>query len=178
MDGLTGRLERALSEAVAALEAGATPAARRSALHGPRHWRTVARVGMEIARRTPGTDLEVVVLSAYSHDTQRWHDGHDPEHGRRAARAVRSLAAAGGVLDLGPDRLRLLTQACAKHADGLVSPDPTIGAAWDSDRLNLWRCGVAPSPGLLSTAAARSAEVYDWSRGVHAAGDQGWTVLG
>jgi hypothetical protein len=35
---------------------------------------------------------------------------------------------------------------------------------------------VAPSRRLLSTAAAQTAEVYDWSRGVHAA-DVGWTEL-
>ena len=88
---------------------------------------------------------------------------------------MRGLAGAG-VLDLSPDRLRLLTQACARHADGLTSADPTIGACWDGDRLNLWRCGVAPARRLLSTAAARSAEVHDWSRGVHA-GDVGWPEL-
>jgi hypothetical protein len=88
---------------------------------------------------------------------------------------VRELAAAG-VLALEPARLRLLCRACARHADGLTSPEPTVGACWDADRPNLWRVGLAPSRRLLSTAAARSAEVYDWSRGVHA-GDVGWPEL-
>jgi uncharacterized protein len=94
----------------------------------------VARVGAELARHTPGADLEVVLLFALSHDTRRWHDGHDPAHGRRAATAVRELAEAG-VLDLAPDRLRLLCRACAGHADGLTSADPTVGVnrrpRWD-----------------------------------------------
>ena len=171
MDGLSGRLERA----VEALAASATPAALGSALHGPRHWRAVARVGAELARRTPGVDAEVVLLFAYSHDTQRWHDGHDPDHGRRAAAAVRELAEAG-VLDLDPERLGLLCRACAGHADGLTSPEPTVGACWDADRLNLWRVGLAPARAMLSTAAARSAEVHDWSRGVHAQ-DISWEEL-
>jgi hypothetical protein len=64
----------------------------------------------------------------------------------------------------------------AGHADGLTSADPTVGACWDADRLNLWRVGVAPDRRLLSTAAARSAAVYDWSRGVHAT-DAGWREI-
>lgn len=133
------------------------PAALGSALHGPRHWRAVARVGAELARRTPGADPDLVLLFAFAHDTRRRHDGHDPDHGRRAAAAVRELAA-GGALDLDPARLALLCRACAGHADGSTSADPTVGACWDADRLNLWRVGLAPARGLLSTAASRSAE--------------------
>ncbi len=120
-------------------------------------------------------DLELVLLFAFAHDTQRWNDGDDPDHGRRAAAAVRGLAEAG-VLDLSPERLRLLCRACSGHANGFTSADPTVGTCWDADRLNLWRVGVAPSRHLLSTAAARTAEAYDWSRGVHA-GDVGWPEL-
>ena len=49
-------------------------------------------------------------------------------------------------------------EQCPRHRH---SADPTIGACWDADRLNLWRVGVAPARGMLSTAAARSAEVYE-----------------
>ncbi len=80
---------------------------------------------------------------------------------------MRELAGAG-VLELVPERLRLLCRACSGHANGHTSADPTVGVCWDADRLNLWRVGVAPSRRLLSTAAARSAEIYEWSRGVHA----------
>ncbi len=73
-------------------------------------------------------------------------------------------------------RLGLLCRACAGHADGLTSADPTVGTCWDSDRLNLWQVGVAPVRAMLSTAAACSAEIYAWSRGVHA-GDVGWPEL-
>ena len=53
---------------------------------------------------------------------------------------------------------------------------PATRTVTRADRLNLWRVGLAPSRRLLSTAAARSAEVYDWSRGVHA-GAVGWPEL-
>ena len=83
-----------------------------------------------------------------------------------------------GRLALAPTRLGLLCRACAGHGDGdgLTSADPTVGVCWDADRLNLWRVGLAPARGMLSTAAARTAEVHDWSRGVHA-GDREWTEL-
>lgn len=157
----------------AAVTARATSLA--SHLHGPRHWRAVARVGIALAQRTTGADLPLVVLFALLHDSQRWHDGHDPEHGPRAAALVRELAG-HGVLDLGSDRLELLCLACDGHADGLTSGDPTIGTCWDADRLNLWRCGITPRHRLLSTAASRQGATYAWSRTVHET-DMEWETI-
>jgi hypothetical protein len=37
-----------------------------------------------------------------------------------------------------------------------VTDDPTVGACWDADRLDLPRVGVTVDPRLLSTAAARN----------------------
>ena len=156
----------------AAVTARATSLASR--LHGPRHWRAVARVSMALAQRTPAADFPLVVLFGLFHDSQRWHDGHDPEHGPRAAALVRALASEN-TLDLSPGRLDRLCLACAEHADGLTSDDPTIGACWDADRLNLWRCGITPVHRLLSTAAAHDEAVRQWSRTVHKA--IGWERL-
>jgi uncharacterized protein len=50
----------------------------------------------------------------------------------------------------------LLGFACEEHTNGGVAPDPTVGACWDADRLNLWRVGIRPDPRLLTTGAARS----------------------
>jgi uncharacterized protein len=49
----------------------------------------------------------------------------------------------------------LLYYACEWHTHGEVSPDPTIGACWDADRLDLVRVGIIPDQSLLSTAAAQ-----------------------
>jgi uncharacterized protein len=59
----------------------------------------------------------------------------------------------GNELGLAGDRLERLAQACASHADGRTSDDPTIGACWDADRLNLWRVGMAPARSMLSIEA-------------------------
>ncbi len=72
---------------IAALEARALPGAARSEIHGRQHWLQVARVGMELACRTPGADLGLAFWFGLIHDSQRLNDGHDPDHGRRAARS-------------------------------------------------------------------------------------------
>jgi hypothetical protein len=36
-----------------------------------------------------------------------------------------------------------------------------------ADRLNLWRVGVTPERGMLSTEAARNDAIYGWSRQVY-----------
>jgi uncharacterized protein len=144
----------------------AETAALASQVHGPQHWRAVARVGVELARLTPGTDLGVVVLFALLHDSQRQTDGHDPDHGRRAATLAQALHAEGHI-QLSTERLEALWFACAQHAKGYVIPEPSIGVAWDADRLNLWRVGVTPDPGMLSTEAARRPTIREWARQVH-----------
>ena len=82
----------------------------------------------------------------------RENDGHDPEHGHRATKLALDLAA---LLDLADDSLRLLIEACELHDRGLVSHDPTIGAAWDADRLDLVRVGKVPDPRFFSTPAGQ-----------------------
>lgn len=142
-------------ELAAQAEALATPVARASYLHGPHHWRAVARVGSVIAARSPGIDRRSLFLFAALHDTQRLNDGTDPEHGTRAALVLKSELEHG----LDPGRLERLVYALRHHSGGTASPqheDPTIGACWDSDRLTLDRVGIEPEPRYISTPAVRS----------------------
>jgi uncharacterized protein len=120
-------------------------------VHGFDHWRQVFRNGLLIARLTRGVDPFVVVAFAALHDVCRHSDGHDPEHGVRAAELARGLVAAG-VLCLLEPQLELLYEALAEHDRGQVATDPTIGACWDADRLDLPRVGVEVDPRFLSTS--------------------------
>ncbi len=120
--------------------------------HGLAHWERVAGNGLALATGTAGADTEVVLLFALFHDAMRQNDGHDPEHGRRGSALARTLSH---LLPLDAGRLDLLTAACDEHTNGFVSDDPTIGACWDADRLDLPRVGIRPDAHLLSTAAAR-----------------------
>lgn len=139
------RVERILSYA--------TPHARSSALHGPEHWRRVAAFGAQLARETRGADLHVVALFSVLHDTQRFTDGRDPDHGRRAAEVALDLR--GVLFKVTDEQLFLLVEAITGHVDGLTSEDPTIGCCWDADRLDLPRCGIRINPALLSTQVAK-----------------------
>jgi uncharacterized protein len=143
-----------LGKLLDAVFAGST--SRESFLHGERHWKCVAWTGLELCGDIPDVDHEIVFLFGLFHDTQRLNDGHDPDHGRRAGHYARRLH--GEAFHLSQPRLDLLIGACNAHADGRTSTDPTVGACWDADRLNLWRVGMTPSPKFLSTAPARQAD--------------------
>ena len=135
-------------------------------IHGPGHWRRVRANGLALAARTEGADAEVVELFALLHDSRRINDDEDPGHGDRAAALVRDLASAA-LLALDTVRVALLADACARHALGDVSNDPTIGCCWDADRLDLSRLHIRPRDRLLSTAAARDPQVQQtaWTNG-------------
>jgi uncharacterized protein len=83
----------------------------------------------------------LVELFAVLHDVARVDEGHDPEHGRRAAALV---ARENGWLCLSPDRLALLMDAIARHPDGARSDDLTTRICWNADRMDLVRIGVTP----------------------------------
>ncbi len=147
------------------------PGAAASPLHGEGHWQRVAITGMRLAEATRGADALVVLLFSVFHDSCRVHDGYDPLHGPRAARLAHQMLRPGGLLSAA--QLGVLTFACERHDAGETSIDPTIGCAWDSDRLNLWRCGIEPDPHLLSTPAAREPATVAWARSLQAA-EVGW----
>src|SRR4051812_14627147 len=53
-------------------------------VHGPAHWARV-RYNAKILHEHLGGDWQVIELFAFLHDSQRWDDGSDPDHGPRAA---------------------------------------------------------------------------------------------
>lgn len=134
--------------------AAASSPYRGSPIHGAAHWLGVAAAGLRIIELGCPADPAVVFAFAALHDCQRHDDGHDPDHGARASAFAERLA--GDVLFLSDDRLSTLRRALIDHDRGFTSDDPTIGACWDADRLNLRRLGIAPDPALLSTEQGRS----------------------
>jgi uncharacterized protein len=130
-------------------------------IHGLPHWGRVMENGRRLAEAA-GADPLVVDLFALFHDARRRNEHRDPGHGARGAELARELR--DSLPDLTPGQLDLLCEACAHHTDGRVHPDPTIGACWDADRLDLWRVGIPPFEDLLSTEAARDRGVRAWAR--------------
>src|SRR5689334_2687085 len=125
-----------------------------SSVHGERHWRAVARAAVEIRRADPAPDGTVLFLFAALHDARRELETRDPEHGPRAARLAEQLRA-DGVFVVDDERMAKLVEACELHDTGVVSDDPTIGACYDADRVNLTRLGFTIDHALLSRPVTR-----------------------
>jgi uncharacterized protein len=119
-------------------------------IHGPSHWIKVFRNATDLATPTPGADRLVCQLFALLHDCERRNEFSDPQHGPRAAAYAIELQKAG-TFSLTASQLKLLCDACTAHDNGLVSSDPTIGACWDADRLDLPRVGIRVDSQYLST---------------------------
>lgn len=129
--------------------------------HGEAHWRRVATNGLDLARDVGGDPL-LVVLFAIFHDSVRFDEYHDPDHGKRGGFLACCLNTE--LVGLTDDRLDLLYSACAGHNDGDVTEDPTIGCCWDADRLDLIRFGKEIYPDLMSTAKGRLAKAQTRAR--------------
>ena len=121
----------------------------------------------------------------------RENDSVDPRHGPRAA-AFEGQLHDEGLLGVTATQLELLQHACFEHTNGKVSSDPTVGACWDADRLDLPRVGVTPNPALFSSERAHEGppaigEPPDWetlyaaatgttSSGARSAADTGFEI--
>jgi len=121
-------------------------------VHGLDHWKRVLRNGSVISRKS-GADIVVVTLFAYLHDSCRWDDGSDLEHGKRSAKLAVEMQ--GRFFNIADDQLGLLVDACRDHTYGKCSDNPTIGTCWDADRLDLGRVGNIPDPHYMSTAPGK-----------------------
>lgn len=134
----------------------ATPISVFSEIHGPEHWERVFRNGLRLCDSTPGADHHVVKLFAVLHDTCRHDDGRDPDHGRRAAALAKELR--GVAFDCTDVQWEYLVFALEYHADGYTAApeEPSVGVCWDSDRLELPRCGIKPDPDYFSTTAGKA----------------------
>jgi uncharacterized protein len=132
-----------------------------TSIHGPQHWKCVAATGCAIINDAGEGDPAVVLLFGLLHDSMRLDDGHDREHGHRAAVFASELN--GEYFHLEKQQIDLLQRACEGHTFGRLTKDPTIAACWDADRLNLWRLGVKPQERFLSTDAARKPRRIKWA---------------
>lgn len=126
--------------------------------HGPVHWARVQCNGLKVAEVT-GADPEIVKLFALFHDSCRWNEGYDPQHGERGGNLARTLR--GKLVHLDDARFGLFYEACRLHTDGYTQADVSIQACWDADRLDLGRVGTRPNPRYLCSAVA--CELIPWA---------------
>lgn len=130
-------------------------------VHGANHWARVLHHGKNIGQLR-NADLLVVELFGFLHDSCRLNDGRDPLHGQRAAEFAHGIH--GDFYSLHLKQLDQLCFALKHHSGGDISIDATIQTCWDSDRLDLGRVGIIPSPRYLSDEASIFIDLaYDWS---------------
>jgi uncharacterized protein len=129
-------------------------------IHGITHWARVLENGRRLATLT-GADPAVVELFSVFHDACRHTDGHDPDHGPRAAALVRGMREQIGLDDA---RFDMLVEACACHTRGpRAGAAVTILTCLEADRLDIPRVGLRIRPELLFSDAARDPSMMRWA---------------
>jgi uncharacterized protein len=107
-----------------------------------------------------GVNSKVVQLFSVFHDSQRWNEHEDPAHGARGAQLALHLRE---HLPLTDEEFEMLTVACGLHTSSRTHDNITIAAAFDSDRLDLWRVGTTIDPNYLCTPLAKRPETIEWA---------------
>ena len=130
-------------------------------IHGAEHWVRVRNIGRILAERT-GADAKVLEYFAVLHAACRWDDGHDEDHGERAAGLAVEIR---NLIELDDGRFESLLYAVRMHTNGETRASLDVMACWDSDRLDLYRPGVwiIPDGRYLCTEAARDRELIRWA---------------
>ena len=128
-------------------------------IHGAAHWARVRYHGVWLARQL-GADVRIPSIFAVLHDSQRQNDGHDPQHGPRAAEYA-AWARKRGLFELDDAAFELLKIACIGHSDGHTQADVSVQVCWDADRLDLGRVGIYPDSRRLCTSPAKHAGVIE-----------------
>ena len=131
-----------------------------SGAHGLSHWARVLENGMRLAE-IEGGDTTVISLFAIFHDACRHNQARDPGHGQRGAVLAGELLQ--GYTGVSQEQLRLLQFACRDHTDGETEAELSVQICWDSDRLDLLRVHIKPTPDRLCTKEAKSDEIRNWA---------------
>ena len=125
-----------------------------SGVHGVPHWSRVWIHGRALAAALD-VNPQVLAWFAFLHDSQRHNDGHDPQHGRRAADFAVRLRREGVIAERAGHEFEHLCEAMRLHTDGHTVGEVAILVCWDADWLDLARVGIRPHPHRLCTEPAR-----------------------
>jgi uncharacterized protein len=130
-------------------------------MHGSAHWARVRNNGRRLAVHTQA-NIRVLDIFAFLHDSCRYSDGTDPDHGPRAAVLAETLN--GRYFQLDDRELKDVMDACIHHTRGRTTDfNATVLTCWDADRLDLGRVGIFPKAEYLCTNIAKQAETIQWA---------------
>ncbi len=131
-----------------------------SGLHGLSHWWRV-RHNAQLLAPAMGASMRVTRLFAIFHDAHRQDDGHDPEHGPRAAAWLAQVrkgdptvedacaATRAVICGLSEREFESLHEACRLHTGTRHHGDASVATCFVADRLDLSRVGSRPDPAWL-----------------------------
>lgn len=130
-------------------------------IHGVSHWARVYENGLHLAECTRA-NKRVVRLFAVFHDSRRFSEGEDLEHGPRGAHLAKLYR--GKYYDLpDDDEFDLLYTACSLHTQAKTHVNITVQTCFDADRLDLARVGKIPDQKFLCTEAAKDPKTIEWA---------------
>ena len=115
---------------------------------------------MKLAQADSRVNKRVVALFAYLHDCERKDDCEDEQHGIRSAKKLFNISETL-LKDLSDDEFELLYKAIYYHNSGMTTTNPTIGACFDADRLDLGRCEITLDPDYMSTDKGKEMALQD-----------------
>lgn len=118
---------------------------RRSPVHGERHWRSVAAIGLGLRQHCPAIDPQIMLAFGMLHDCRREDEHSDPDHGPRAADALADSKALAALLDA--RQREIVLRACRIHTSSPSlggDADRSCAACLDADRFTLRRVGTEP----------------------------------
>ena len=129
-------------------------------LHGINHWARVYSNGMRLSECT-GANMKVIQLFSVFHDSRRYNENRDMQHGPRGAELAVKLR--GNYFELSDKEFDLLYQACRLHTIAGNHESITVQTCFDADRLDLGRVGILPKAKYLCTDAAKTEEMIFWA---------------
>lgn len=119
-----------------------------SPIHGEKHWMSVAKTAFLISDLTGYADKASLLGFALFHDSRRFYDQADPDHGLRAG--VYAEQHEGLLQVMGHDKRNDIAEACSSHNWPDTSQDTFTGICLDADRINLIRLGRRINPSYMS----------------------------
>lgn len=131
-----------------------------SFIHGAAHWSRVYHYG-HILSELNDFDKENIAFFSIFHDSKRFNDDYDPEHGLRGAEFFKKLSK---IIDITNEQKEIIYEACKKHNYQQEADSLEVGLCFDADRLDLWRVGINPNDDYLHIKQSKSFEMKKFTK--------------
>lgn len=123
-----------------------------SFIHGVSHWSRVFYYGKVLSELST-LDVENIAYFSIFHDSRRFNDDYDPEHGLRGAEFFRTFDR---IIKLSNEQKEVIYEACKIHNYQKQSDSLEVGVCLDSDRVDLIRVGITPNNDYLHSIHSKN----------------------